>query len=270
LLNYDQQAWRHSQFELFSWARFPEILIMDTASYTLQSRFFKRLAFFVEKRGYRGRLVSNEEFAGLHGFNAHDYRADDLARFFQAAREELFALNPEEKLLEQILLENGTIRDDGKFSPGRGAILSISRSSSPILRRHLLTHECAHGVFFSLPDFREASFEAWDRLSEQEQQFWRLFFRWVGYDSEDLYLTVNEYQAYLFQQPRSGVRAYFADLTASRLASSYPDQAIWIREFIRSDPDRFTRAFDHLETSLLQIAGLEGGRVIELEPVDLK
>jgi hypothetical protein len=266
LLLYDPHSWRQSDYELFAWNRFLQILIMDTASYQVQSRFFKRLAFFVEKRGYRGRLVGNEEFEDLHGFNAHDYRAEDLARFFQTAREQLFALNPEEELLKQILLANGIITDDGVFNPGKGGVLSISRSSYPILRRHLLTHECAHGLFFSLPEFREASFEAWDRLPQAEQEFWKLFFRWVGYDTDDLYLTVNEYQAYLFQQPRSDVRYYFADLTASRLISSYPGEASWVQELLRSDPQRFTRAFDDLESSLVRIAGVEGGRVIELEP----
>jgi hypothetical protein len=270
LLLYDPQSWRRPDYELFAWSRFPQILIMDTASYTVQSRFFKRLAFFVEKQGFRGRLVTNEDFADLHGFNAHDYRAEDLARFFQQAREELFSLNSEEELLKQILLANGVIRDGGAFSPGKGGILSISRGSYSTLRRHLLTHECAHGLFFSLPEFRQASFEAWDRLPEQEQEFWKLFFRWVGYDTEDPYLTVNEYQAYLFQQPRSGVRYYFADLTPSRLISSYPGQASWVQELIRSDPDRFTRAFDYLETSLVRIAGVEGGRVIELESAESK
>jgi len=270
VLLYDQGSWRQSQYELFAWSRFPGILIMDTESYAVQSRFFKRLAFFVEKRGYRGRLVRDEEFAGLHGFNAHDYRAEDLARFFQAAREQLFDLNPEEELLKRILLANGIIRDEGVFSPGRGGILSVSRSSHPILRSHLLTHECAHGLFFSLPEFREASFQAWDRLSVQEQEFWRLFFRWMGYDTDDPYLVVNEYQAYLFQQPRSGLRYYFADLTASRLISSYPDQASRVRELVRSDPQTFTRAFDSLETSLIEIAGVEGGRVIELESTESK
>jgi hypothetical protein len=268
LLLYDPQSWRQPDYELFAWSRFPQILIMDTATYAVQSRFFKRLAFFVEKRGYRGRMLRNEEFADLHGFNAHDYRAEDLARFFQAAREQLFALNPEEELLKQILLTNGIIRDEGVFSPGRGGILSISRSSYPLLRRHLLTHECAHGLFFSLPEFREASFEAWDRLSKEEKDFWRLFFRWVGYDTDDLYLTVNEYQAYLFQQPRSAVRYYFAVLTSSRLVSTYPGEASWVMELVRSDPDRFTRAFDDLESSLVRIAGVEGGRVIELESAE--
>jgi hypothetical protein len=270
LLLYDPDYWRQRDYELFSWTRFPEILIMDTASYQVQSRFFKRLAFFVEKRGYRGRLVSNEEFSGLHGFNAHDYRAEDLARFFQAAREELFELNREEELLKEILLRHGIIRDEGTFSPGRGGILSISRSSDPVLRRHLLTHESYHGLFFSLPEFRQAAFDAWEQLSENEKEFWRLFFRWVGYNTEDPYLTVNEYQAYLFQQPRSGVQYYFATLTASRLISSYPGQAARVREFLRSDPDSFTRGFDTLEVSLRGIARMEGGRVIELEPAEMK
>jgi hypothetical protein len=136
VLLYDTAAWRNSEYELFSWNRFPEILIMDTASYEVQSRFFKRLAFFVEKRGYRGRLVTNREFAGLHGFNAHDYRAEDLAVFYQTARERLFTLNPEEELLKEILLDNGVIRDDGIFTPGKGgscrypATLTLFRGGS--------------------------------------------------------------------------------------------------------------------------------------------
>jgi hypothetical protein len=66
------------------------------------------------------------------------------------------------------------------------------------------------------------------------------------------------------------VRYYFTVLTPSRLISSYPAEASWVRELIRSDPERFTRAFDHLESSLVQIAGVEGGGVIELELAESK
>ncbi|MBN2551124.1 MAG: hypothetical protein JXB06_00080, partial [Spirochaetales bacterium] len=110
----------------------------------------------------------------------------------------------------------------------------------------------------------------WDRLSESEKSYWKLLFRWVGYDTEDPYLTVNEYQAYLFQQPREGVRYYFSVLTPSRLVSSYPAEAGWIGELVRSDPERFTRAFDHLEKALVMSSGVEGGRVIELELAENK
>ena len=57
VLLYDPAQWRSTRYELFSWSRFPEVLIFDTADYEIQSRFFKRLAFYVEKRGFRGRLA---------------------------------------------------------------------------------------------------------------------------------------------------------------------------------------------------------------------
>ncbi len=266
VLLYDPARWRQADFELFSWSRFPRILIMDTADYRVQSRFFKRLAFFVEKRGYRGRLVSNQDFAGLHGFNAHDYRAEDLARFFQKAREESFTLNREEELLKELLLHNGVIREEKGFLPGTGAILSISRSSYPVLRRHLLTHESYHGVFFSRAEYRRACREEWESLPQPAREFWLLFFRWMGYDTADSYLAVNEFQAYLFQQPRPVVQYYFRSLTAGRLISAYPDRALEVRRFLRSDPGSFLRSFDRLERSLRETAGVEGGRVVDLEP----
>jgi hypothetical protein len=46
---------------------------------------------------------------------------------------------------------------------------SISRSSSPLLRSLLLTHESFHGVFFSLPGFRDATEKEWQSLSPEEQ-----------------------------------------------------------------------------------------------------
>lgn len=268
VLIYDPDAWRQREYELFSWSRLPGILILDTASYEVQSRFFKRVAFFVEKQGFRGRLLRNEEFAGLHGFNAHDYRAEDLARFFREAEAQGFPLNPEEKLLEEILIYNGVLRFEEEIVAGRGGILSISRSSYPLLRRHLLTHECFHGVFFSLPEYREACFQAWERLSAEEKEYWKLFFDWMNYDTEDRYLVVNEYQAYLFQQPLSEVRSYLGGVTASRLIASYPQKEQSIRRFLAEDPDSFERSYRNLALRLAELASLEGGRVVELVPAD--
>jgi len=47
ILSYPENSWRDRRFEVFSWDAFPEILIFDTASYAVQDRLFKRLAFFV-------------------------------------------------------------------------------------------------------------------------------------------------------------------------------------------------------------------------------
>jgi hypothetical protein len=265
VLLYDRRAWRQPDYELFAWARFPEVLILDTADYAVQDRFFKRLAFFVEKLGYRGRLVSGEEVAGLHGFNAHDYRAEDLARFYQAAASSSEPLSAEEQLLRRILIANGLLRAGGALQAGRGAILSISRGSPNTLRRLLLTHEALHGLFFTLPPYREACSAAWQAQESEEREFWRLFLRWGRYDVEDPFLSANEFQAYLLQQSRPGLGFYFRQLTAGRLERAYPQRTAWIHGFLAEQPASFERAYDRLEPVLRREARLEGGRVVELE-----
>jgi hypothetical protein len=265
VLLYDRRAWRQPDYELFAWARFPEVLLLDTADYAVQDRFFKRLAFFVEKLGYRGRLVSGQELAGLHGFNAHDYRAEDLARFYQAAASATEPLSAEEELLRRILIANGLLRAGNLLQAGRGAILSISRDSPDSLRRLLLTHEALHGLFFTLPAYREACSAAWQAQEPEEREFWRLFLRWGRYDSEDPFLSANEFQAYLLQQSRPGLGFYFRQRTAERLQRAYPQRAAWIRGFLAEQPASFERAYDRLEPVLHREARLEGGRVVELE-----
>ncbi len=285
VLLFDRRQWRQPDYELFAWERFPGILILDTADYAVQDRFFKRLAFFVEKEGFRGRLVADPEMRGRHGYNAHDYRAEDLARFFAAADAQGFALNREEELLRAILTANGLLRGgegkaEGATAPargsapahtvaGQGAILSISRESSEILRALLLTHEAFHGLFFTLPRYREACEAAWRELSEPERKFWQLFLDWGGYDTRDGYLAANEMQAYLFQQPREGLNAYFRLLTAKRLERAFPAEAPWLRSYLGgSGGGGFEEAFDRLAPALRREAGLEGGRILEWRKVD--
>ena len=81
-------------------------------------------------------------------------------------------------------------------------MISISRSSSPILRDLLLTHECFHGAYFSLPAFRDATEKEWASLSSVEQEVWREFLLSRSYNIDDSYLVVNEFQSYLLQQER--------------------------------------------------------------------
>ncbi|MCL2373765.1 MAG: hypothetical protein FWC65_00795, partial [Treponema sp.] len=142
MLHWPRQQWRDSRFELFSWDRYPEILIIDLATKAIQERFFHRLAFFAEKAGFRGRLSHDHEIGHLHGWNAHNYRDYDLARFFRIARETEFPLLPEEWELEAILMRAGIIARDsaGSIVPGRGAILTLTRESVPALRTRFMAH----------------------------------------------------------------------------------------------------------------------------------
>lgn len=264
VLAYKQEEWRDPDFELFSWDLYPHILIMDTADYFVQDRFFKRLAFYVEKRGFRGNIFTLAELTGKHGYNAHDYRAEDLARFFNEV--ERFSLTREEERLENILTENEVIiKGSAGYVPGMGGIISISRSSSKVLRRHLLTHEIFHAVFFSRPSYREGCFAVWQELSPYEQEFWLLFLNWAGYDTVDHYLVVNEFQAYLMQQPRRGVNYYFLELVPGRLIKSYPQKEARIRRILEAGKSGFTRSFDRLQGLLQNSPAVKGGEVVTIK-----
>jgi hypothetical protein len=262
ILSWDRAAWRQPDWEIFSWERLPRVLVFDTADYRVQDRLFKRLAFFVEKAGYAGTIPDWRSIEGLHGYNAHDYRAEDLARFFSTARARGVALLAEEEALEGILASAGVIRRSGAgFEPGTGAVLSLSRSSSPLLRELLLTHECFHGVYFALPAFRAASARAWEALSAVEKETWLRFLAGKSYNTSDPGLVVNEFQSYLFQQPRAGVPGFQA-LTLSRLRARSPGDAALVARLLAEHPDSMLRSFDRLEADLRAAGGPPGGRAI--------
>jgi hypothetical protein len=222
ILNYPREAWRDPRCEVFRWDRFPEILIFDTASYGVQDRFFKRLAFFVEKAGFRGRLAQDREIAALHGWNAHDYRAEALAEFFELARRSSFPLLPEERELEGLLLKAGLLRlEGGEIRSGKGALLSISRESPAYLRNRFMVHEGFHGLYFTDREFRDWSRRRWENFPPGPRDFIRAVFESQSYDTEDGDLMVNEFMAYLLQQGLPEAPAYFGEALAGRIAASW-------------------------------------------------
>ncbi|MDR0376936.1 MAG: hypothetical protein LBH70_03995 [Spirochaetaceae bacterium] len=222
VLPYPQDAWREPGYEVFRWPAFPGVLIFDTADYAVQERLFKRLAFFVEKRDFRGRLVSDRELAGLHGWNAHDYRDEDLARFFERARQEDFPLLDEEWELLDILLHTGVVvrAPSGEIRSGNGAVLSISRESPDHLRRRFMVHEGFHGIFFMDEGFREFSRRRWENLDAGAKRAFSSYLDFQRYDLADPYLVVNEFMAYCLQQPASQAGPYFGETVPRQILSS--------------------------------------------------
>jgi len=262
IVTWDRSAWRRPDFELFSWDRFPHVLIFDTASYDVQDDLFKRLAFFVEKAGYRDTIEDPGALAGRHGYNAHDYRAEDLARFFAEAANRGLALTPGESDLELILEANDLIRKTSTgFVPGEGAVISISRSSPLTLRRLLLSHESAHGEFFSLPQFRDGVEAVWESLSPVEKNVWLDYLSSKGYDTSDHSLVVNEFQAYLFQQQREEVESS-QSLTLSRMKARGREAAALARRLLAEHPHSFLDSFDALDAKLRAAGGPPGGHAL--------
>ena len=227
ILSYPVESWRNSRYEVYRWDIFPEILIFDTLNYDIQDRLLKRLAFFVEKAGFRGRLAPDDEIAELHGWNAHDYRAEDLAAFFEAARESNFPLLQEERELQAILLSAGVIRRNSHMQiiPGRGAIISISRESDKTdraLRPRFMTHEGFHGIYFIDGDFRNFARQRWNAFPSFAKRFLISFFDFQAYDTGDNELVINEFMAHVLQQPVSQIGWYFGEYQAGRMISVSP------------------------------------------------
>ncbi len=213
--------WRKPSREIFRWDRFPSVIVFDTADYDVQNRYFRRLAFFVEKQGYKGRLLTDAELSGKHAFNAHDYRAESLAEFFSAAAASDFPLLDEELELRGILLRNGiiTASSDGGFEPGAGAVVSISRASPEYLRYSFIAHESFHAVYFVDGAFREKVAEIYGGMNPVALKFLHGYFDVVdglGYDTSDKYLMENEFMGYILQNPFSNVSGYFSRNLAER------------------------------------------------------
>ncbi|MGA2481424.1 MAG: hypothetical protein ABSG63_22020 [Spirochaetia bacterium] len=243
-------GWRSPSLEVYRWDRFPEILIIDTRDFQIQDRMFTRLAYFVEKKGFRGKLLTNAQLAGRHGWNAHDYGPDGLASFFNAASGKA-ALNREETALEDLALREGILVPDGdRVAAGNGGVLSISRSSSEIERRYLLTHESFHGVFFSSAEYRDFCFRLWDSLASAERRFYRTFLDSLGYDGSDRFLCVNEFQAYLMQQPLEYAPGYF-----QRFITRFRETGVKAS----IDPAAILAAAKELDGFLFSLWGLHAG-----------
>ncbi|TVR68820.1 MAG: hypothetical protein EA427_09670 [Spirochaetaceae bacterium] len=275
LQRWSRELWRREEFELFAWSAYPGILWMDHRDYGTQARMFTRLAFFVEKRGYQGRLLTDAQLENRHGWNAHNYRPEGLAAFFNTAHSTGFTLNREERELLEIVVARGLLVENvgdeagTPWLPGSGGILSISQDSFPALRRLLTVHEAMHGVFYEEPAFRRTAFDYWDHvLTQREREFWQLFFSWMTYDPDDRYLMVNEFQAYLLQQGEANANWYFGTRTADRLRTAQPHRAESINLMLRDYPDTFIRAAAALNESLFQESGMVGGDPFCLRPLD--
>lgn len=214
VLYWPKENWRNPDFELFEWDRFPGILIFDTKNYAVQSKFFARLAFFTEKEGFKGRILTNEQLEGKHDYNAHDYSAESLSKFFNAFVNSRVVPNDEEILLLDILLENGVLEsgDDGAYKAGNGAVISISREIPSYNRKPLLTHEGFHALFFIDEEFQNFVAAVYETIDRDTHDFLIDYFKsqpTLGYDTNDRFLMHTEFMSYILQQPVNKVAEYF-------------------------------------------------------------
>ncbi len=270
LLSYPQEIWRREDFELFSWSLYPRVLWIDSRDYAIQAAMFRRLAFFVEKRDTLGTLLTDDELVDRHGWNAHNYRGEGLADFFNAVETQEFPINDHERTLREIVERHGIIaRDDnGRWRAGPGGILGISQESYYELRRLLLIHEAFHGIFYEEPAFRDAVGAYWNgSLDEVERDYWRGFFAWMSYSPSDEYLMINEFQAYLLQQREAAAQWYFRVRVANRLRNARSVGPDAVNAFLQMYPETFVDAAAGINAAVFAIAGMVGGDPFCLYPL---
>lgn len=264
IVPWPQEKWRRQSYELFSWELFPSVLIFDFADYAVQDAYLKRLAFFAEKKGYTGKLISDSAMSAFHGFNAHDYRAETLAAFFDKAEHENFPLNESERQLRTVLFHNGIIvRTERGIEAGHGAIISISRQSTQSIRYRLLTHECLHGIYFTEERFRETVAAVFQQTDPRARLFLRRYFELypsLQYDTDDSYLLQNEFMAYLLQQNSSQLRPYYVDRISwlRVMNKAEPELRAYIR---KTDAEDFMQAAEQMSAFLYTRWGLKAGRI---------
>ena len=245
LLSWPRQNWRSPHREWFAWAG-TSVLVLVTEDYATQDAYLKRLAFYVEKTGFRGRLWTDDQIRHLHGWNAHDYAAPALARFFTQAAQESFRLNEAELELRDRLVATGILvaRGTAAWDAGSGALVSVSHESPPALRAALFVHEGYHGLYFTSQDFQKGARAAWMSLSDEARRLFRGFLAASRYDPEDEDLMINEFQAYLLQRPAPGWVPFLRDRVQGRSRLS-----------------EFLGAAQALEALVLRLYGLRSGEI---------
>ncbi|MFP4383674.1 MAG: hypothetical protein ACLFST_02030 [Spirochaetia bacterium] len=268
VLNFQPEYWRGENYELFSWDGDPAILIMDTRNYRIQSAFFKRLAFYREKRGYRGRLLTDSELEGIHGWNAHNYGARGLADFFTQVDASGFPLNASEEHLRELLIANGVIQEggDGKYIAGKGGIISVSQESPEVLRQQFMNHEGQHALFYSNTPFREYCFSLWNTFGAETKKFWRNLLSWLSYSPDWEYLMVNEYQAYLLQFPPAQIPGYFSALIRGKILPRTPGLGKELDNFLTKNPGYLEETAIKLARVMYDYTGILPGRFNTLRP----
>ena len=259
ILRWPAERFRSGDHDWFLWNGRQNILILLTKTYALQDQYLTRLAFFVEKQGYRGTFLTDEEVRHLHGWNAHDYAPDDLAKFFNLAAAENFRLSAQEIELKQKLIAQKLLipTSSDHWKGGKGALLGISDESPPPLRSFLLTHESFHGLYFTTPRYRQTVKQIWNGLPPPCRQQFRNFLAQAHYDVTDTPLVVNEFQAYSLQQYSDGWKDFFSEKVLNAPGLHELDPKVSRESLLTS----YLQAAEKLEQTVGQEFGVHSGNI---------
>lgn len=205
------------------------VVVLDFPNVRDQARVFGRVILFIEREGTpRTRVMPiaevqdwlvqhSERFDTLTIGN--NFRAAELARFFNTARLQKEPLTNEEKLFYEWLVEMGLLATlEGEVVAARteAMVITIPQASTvegctfctilPTHRHAILEHELAHARFSTDSTYQAFVLHFWShRMSEPMRNQFTHFLRVRGYDAANQELLANEMQAFLMHTPHTAM-----------------------------------------------------------------
>jgi hypothetical protein len=207
----------------------PRTLVLDFPTIRDQARMFGRVILFVERGGAPKTKVltvpeaqkwlaqNSEKLESLTMGN--NFRAGELARFFNTARFQGEPLTVDETRLYNWLLETQVLRDEElgvSVVQPELILISFPQTSSvpgcaacgvtPALRAVVLEHELAHARFATDTAYQNYVMWYWSQaMNVVARTKFTQFLRKRGYDTNIPELLANEMQAFLIHTPDAAV-----------------------------------------------------------------
>ena len=129
-----------------------------------------------------------------------------------------------------------------------------------------MTHEGLHGIYYMNPRLVAQAQAEWQNLSADVRTYLSRYFGYLQYETEDLYLMENEFQAYMLQQPLQEVPWVFGILYRDRLIRAYPGEEEFFRRVGPIAATEFYNLAFRLQSLLFREYGLIGGNLHSLVP----
>jgi hypothetical protein len=236
-------------------------VVLDYPSMREQGLALGRVILFIERDGAPRNKVLSALEVGLwlaeRGQRidtltiGNNFRAGELARFFNTVQQQGGRLSKEERLLYDWLLGAGILREANETTvpaEPEAVVISVPQASTVAgcrscnitmaHRKAILEHEIAHARFATDDAYRDKVLDFWENhLSDEARDKFVRFLRQRGYDAQNPELMANEAQAFLLHTPDQAM------FSARSLGMTEEELDALRRQFRTMEPTPFNRHY---------------------------
>jgi len=209
ILDNEIEGFRTEGIELFVWEDVPSLYVLDFKDCPTLGKSFVRMDYYYKDNS---RILSNEQLEeelrkidieiGKFGWGFYN-DSEELASFFNSALQNKSELFTEEKVLLNIVLQNGIITsEDGIYKATPQGILAITHECDEKVitynsRARILKHETSHGLYGVIAEYREKIDKFWNEdINEDQRKYFKMVLAAMKiYDITDDVLVRSEVHA---------------------------------------------------------------------------